>query len=118
MEILEKLMDEALNFKHTRQVIFDFIHLDEDTVGKRLIFNCRKSEVNEISMWNLSKEKQKESYYLTPKMIHEEIINSFLNYKNYEDEELFLNRAYYKDTNGNIKEIYKNPSVEYKHSIN
>ena len=111
MEILEKLMDNALEFRHTRQVIFDFMDLEKSTKGKRLIFSCRKSEVNEISMWDLSEEKEREIYYLKPKMINDAVIESFLRYKNYQQEELFLNKAYYKDTNGNLKEIYKNPAV-------
>jgi hypothetical protein len=111
MEILEKLMDKALEFKHTRQIIFDFMNLEKSTKGKRLIFNCRKKEINEISILELSDEKEKEVYYFTPKMINEAVIESFLKYKNYQAEELFLNKAYFKDTNGNLREIYKNPAV-------
>jgi len=117
MEILEKLMDNALDFKHTRQVIFDFVDLDKEENGKRLVFNCRKSEIKEISMWELSEETKKESYFLTEKMINQDIVDSFLNYKNYEKEELLLNRAYYRDTNNNVVEIYKNPVVEYAHAV-
>lgn len=111
MEILEKLMDNALEFKHTRQVIFDFMNLEKSSEGKRLVFNCRKSEVQEISMWNLSEDKEKEVYFLKPKMITDEVVESFLKYNTYQKEELFLNKAYYKDTNGNLREIYKNPAV-------
>lgn len=111
MEILEKLMDNALEYKHTKQVIFDFMDLEDSTKGRRLIFNCRKGEVNEISMWKLSEEKEKEIYYLKPKMINDAVIESFLKYKTYQKEELFLNKAYYKDMNGNLVETYKNPAV-------
>jgi hypothetical protein len=111
MEILEKLMDNALEFKHTRQIIFDFMSLEESEEGRRLVFNCRKSKINEISMRNLSKDKEKEVYFLEPKMITSEVVESFLKYDTYEKEELFLNKAYYKDTNGNLREIYKNPAV-------
>jgi hypothetical protein len=117
MEILEKLMDNALDFKHTRQVIFDFVDLETEELGKRLIFNCRKSEIKEISMWDLIQEERKEKYFLTEKMITEDIVDSFLNYKTYEKEELFLNRAYYRDDNNNVVELYKNPVVDYAHVV-
>ena len=80
MEILEKLMDNALEFKHTRQIIFDFMSLEESEEGRRLVFNCRKSKINEISMRNLSKDKEKEVYFLEPKMITSEVVESFLKY--------------------------------------
>ena len=112
MEILEKLMDNALDFKHTRQVIFDFVEYDQEEIGQRLVFNCRKSEIKEISMWELSNQEKKERYFLTEKMITDDIVDSFLKYKNYEKQALLLSRAYYKDTQGNIVEMYKNQLTE------
>lgn len=117
MDILEKIMNTALEFKHTRQVIFDFQYLDDETQGKRLILNCRKSEVKEISYHTLNKHLSKEDYYLPEKMIDDIIVESFLRYKNYQNEELFLNKAYIKDTNGNITELFKNTALTYAHAI-
>jgi hypothetical protein len=117
MEILEKLMDNALDFKHTRQVIFDFIEYNQETLGKRLIFNCRKSEIKEISMWELSNQEKKEKYFLTEKMIDDNIVSSFLQYTTYEKEALLLSRAYYKDDNGNIVEMYKNSLSEESNAL-
>jgi len=112
MEILEKLMDIALDFKHTRQVVFEFESYEEEGLLKKLIFNCRKREVKEISMWEISDNYKKEKYFLTEKMIDDDIVNSFLKYSSYKGEYLLLNKAYYKDSNGNNRQLYDIKTIE------